>query len=139
MRAATKRAGLVLALAAAAAFAQSGQGINFIGPASRVITPSAPNGQNSIFFFCIDNPAISGVSIEIFNLLGRSVFSYTYTVPPAAQANGPGGVCVKPGTTTPEYVSWDGTSSGINVHSGIYVYRIRSEEKTYTGSLMVVR
>jgi len=135
MRAATKTAGLILALAAAA-LAQGLGSFNFIGPASRVITPTAANGQNSIFFFCIDNPALSGATIEIYSLLGRTVYSNTYTIPPAPAV---GSVCAMKQATTPEYLSWDGTSSGLLVHSGIYIYRIQAEGKTYTGTLMVVR
>jgi hypothetical protein len=37
------------------------------------------------------------------------------------------------------YLSWDGRSNGVVVHSGIYVYRITAEQKSYTGTILVVR
>lgn len=129
-------AGLLIAmLLAVAAFAQ-GASFRFFGPLSRVITPngdlSKPNGTA---IFCFDNPAQSGVSGNIFTLLGSAVATMgPVTANPPLSAC-PAGAIAGSG----EYVSWDGRSNGAAVRSGIYVYRITAEEKSYTGTLIVVR
>jgi hypothetical protein len=129
-----KALAVAFAALAAAAYAQSGLGFTWFGPASRVITPTSPNGTNMIAFFCFDNPASSGVSGQIYNLIGRQVATMGSAQPAIA-----GTVCSKPGAFNPEFMPWDGTNNGAVVHSGIYIYRIQAEGKSYTGTLVVVR
>jgi hypothetical protein len=38
-----------------------------------------------------------------------------------------------------QYVYWDGKAAGAAVHSGIYVYQIKAEGRSFTGTLVVVR
>ena len=125
---------MIAALLAVAAFAQSAS-FRFFGPLSRVITPNGDASKNNgTAIFCFDNPADSGVSGNIFSLLGSAVATLgPATTNPAGSGCpigllGPGG-----------YLSWDGRSNGSVVRSGIYVYRITAEQKSYTGTILVVR
>ncbi len=137
MRASTMKALAVAVVAlAAAAYAQSGLSFTWFGPASRIITPTAPNGLNAVAFFCFDNPAPSAVAGQIFNLAGREVT--TLGAPQQAPFNH---VCNRSslGYGYSSYLPWDGTNNGAVVHSGVYIYRVQSEGKSYTGTLVVVR
>jgi hypothetical protein len=121
----------LLALAGASRIQAQGGGFRFFGPLSRVITP---NGDriNDRFFVCFDNFSDSGVSGRIYTLLGAEVASMTQ-----AAAGGAGTGCTA--GIVPQFSFWDGTSNGSRVRSGIYVYRIEAEGKTYAGTLLVVR
>lgn len=126
---------LIAMLLAVAAFAQGAQ-FRFFGPLSRIITPNGDSSKpNGTAIFCFDNPSQSGVNGNIFTLLGSAVA----TMGPVT-ANPAGSICPA-GTLagSGEFVSWDGRSNGTTVHSGIYVYRITAEEKSYTGTIIVVR
>ena len=130
---------LIAALLAVAAFAQSSN-FRFFGPLSRVITPNGDSSKNNgTAFFCFDNPADSGVAGNIFTLLGSAVA----TLGPVNQNKYPNGF----GSACPAGVfgnsagslTWDGRSNGTVVRSGIYVYRVTAEQKSYTGTIIVVR
>ena len=126
---------LIIALFAVAAFAQ-GASFRFFGPLSRIITPNGDlTKNNGTAIFCFDNPSQSGVSGNIFTLLGSAVASMGPVTQNPAGSACPAGVFANSG----EYVTWDGRSNGVTVRSGIYVYRITAEEKNYTGTLIVVR
>lgn len=122
-------AGLLVLLGAARIHAQSG-GFRFFGPLSRVITP---NGDmvNDRIFFCFDNFSDSGVTGRVYTLLGAEVASM------GGKTSSAGTSC--PGGALPQLVSWDGTANGTRVRSGLYVYRIEAEGKTYAGTFLVVR
>jgi hypothetical protein len=134
---------MLTALAAAAAVAlcgfftalhaQTGGGFRFVGPLARVITPNG-DGRNDLAFFCFDNPSDGDVSGRIYTLLGAEVAS---TGPRTAAAGSacPGGLL--PGSA--QLATWDARSAGSTVSSGVYIYRISAEGRTYTGSLLVVR
>lgn len=132
----------VLAIAmllAVAAFAQSAS-FRFFGPLSRVITPNGDSSKNNgTAFFCFDNPQGSGVSGNIFTLLGSAVA----TMGPVNQNVYPAGFgsACPAGTfaNSSQSLTWDGRSNGATVRSGIYVYRITAEQRSYTGTLIVVR
>jgi hypothetical protein len=129
---------VIIALLAVAAFAQSGASFRFFGPLSRVITPNGnPSKNNGTAFFCFDNPADSGVSGSIFSLLGSNVAN----MGPAIQNTSNWGVACPAGVlpNSGQSMTWDGTSNGTVVHSGIYVYRVTAEQRSYTGTLVVVR
>ena len=130
----TAAAGLLIAaLLAVAALAQSAS-FQFFGPLSRVVTPNG-DGKNDVAIFCFDNPAASAVSGGIFSLLGSAVA----TLGPA-NANASGSACpagALPGSDGS--IVWDGRSNGSTVRGGIYVYRITAEQKSYTGTIIVVR
>lgn len=128
---------LVIALLlAVAAFAQ-GASFRFFGPLSRVITPNGNEAKNNgTAFFCFDNPADSGVTGNIFTLLGSAVA----TLGPVNQNSGAFGAACPMGVLGyGQSLTWDGRSNGIVVRSGIYVYRITAEQKSYTGTIIVVR
>ena len=72
----------------------------------------------------------SGVSGRIYTLLGAEVASITHV-----HAALPG--CA--GGTLPQHAKWDGRTTEGAVRSGLYVYRIEAEGKTYSGTLLVVR
>lgn len=140
---ATVGAALVIAvLLAVAAFASVGAGFRFFGPLSRVITPNG-NAQkpNGTAIFCFDNPADSGVSGSVFTLLGSAVASMGPATVNPVNSGCPLGIYDTHGLqgVSGGYLTWDGTSNGAVVHSGIYVYRVTAEQKSYTGTIIVVR
>lgn len=110
--------------------AQTG-GFRWFGPLGRVITPNGDQ-KNDLAFFCFDNFSDSGVSGKIYTVLGSEVASMTHVR--AALAG-----CAPSGGTLPQYASWDGTAQGVRVRSGVYVYRVEAEGKSYAGTLLVVR
>lgn len=119
---------LAALLGAASTHAQNGA-FRFFGPLSRVVTPNG-DGVNDRLFICFDNFADSGVTGKLFTVLGSEVASMTWVRSPL-----PG--CA--GGTIPQYATWDGRTTEGAVRSGIYVYRIEAEGKTYAGTLLVVR
>jgi len=127
---------LIAMLLAVAAFAQSAS-FRFFGPISRIITPNG-DGRNDVAFFCFDNPAGSGVTGNVFTLLGSAVAAMG---PETANASGSACPAGTPGPlgSLGENLTWDGRSNGSIVHSGIYVYRVTAEQKSYTGTLIVVK
>lgn len=122
-------AALALMLLAVGAFAQAGS-LRFFGPLSRLLTPNG-DSRNDRAIFCFDNPADSDISGKVYTLLGAEVGTFSSRMRPAL-AGCPGGF-------DPQSVTWDGKSNGAAVRSGIYVYKISSELKVYTGTLIVVR
>lgn len=125
----TALAGLLALLGAAGLHAQSG-GFRFFGPLSRVVTPNG-DAVNDRMFFCFDNFSDSGVTGRIYTLLGAEVASM------GPKTSSAGTSC--PGGALPQLVSWDGSANGARVRSGLYVYRIEAEGKTYAGTFLVVR
>ena len=126
---------VITALLAVAAFAQSNATFRWFGPLSRVITPNGNAAKsNGTAFFCFDNPADSGVSGSIYTLLGSAVANMG---PKTLNTSSWGASC--PAGTLGQSMTWDGTSNGSVVHSGIYVYRVTAEQHSYTGTIIVVR
>jgi hypothetical protein len=126
---------LAVALLAVGVFAQSAS-FRFFGPLSRIITPNN-DGKNDLAIFCFDNPADSDASGKIYTLLGSEVAA----LGPRGIAAGAMSGCSQPGTfaTSVQYATWDGRSNGSVVRSGVYVYRITAELKSYTGTLIIVK
>jgi hypothetical protein len=120
---------LAIALLAVGVFAQTGT-LRFYGPLSRIVTPNGDQ-RNDRAIFCFDNPADSDISGKIYTLLGTEVGTMGPRTRPAL-AGCPTGF-------DPQSVTWDGRANGAAVRSGIYVYRISSELKVYSGTLIVVR
>lgn len=119
----------LLTLGGLSRLAAQSSAFRYFGPLGRVITPNGDQ-KNDMIFFCFDNFADSGVVGRVFTLLGSEVASMTQVRTPL-----PG--C--PGGNLPQYMTWDGRTSEGTVSSGMYVYRIEAEGKTYTGTLLVVR
>lgn len=121
-------AGLLALVGVAGLHAQSG-GFRFFGPLTRVVTPNG-DSINDRFFACYDNFSDSGVTGRIYTLLGAEVASMTHVRSPLAGCAG---------GTLPQHAWWNGRTSEGAVRSGIYVYRIEAEGKTYAGTFLVVR
>lgn len=117
----------------ALARAQSGA-VVFYGPVARVITPNG-DGVNDVAFFCFENPNDSGIEGRIYSPLGTEVASMSVRRDrtPTLGAACPASVI------RAQFTTWDGTAGGVRVRSGLYVYRISSEEQVFTGTLLVVR
>lgn len=134
----TLATGIMVVWGLAILSAQTSGGFRFRGLLSRVIVPKNA-GLNNLAFFCFDNPSDSGVSIKIFSLTGAQVAS------PQAGGGMPsaGSLCPQDSNNfvpnSARYATWDGTSNGSIVHSGVYVYQVQAEGLTYTGTLVVVR
>jgi hypothetical protein len=87
---------------------------------SRVITPNG-DGLNDTLIFSYD-PGPNNVQPvgKIFDLQGAYVAD------------------MAPGIV-PNTLTWNGYMNGLPVHSGVYVYRITGDGKTFTGSIVVAR
>lgn len=128
--------------AAATLLAQAG-GFQFHGPLSRVLTPNGDQ-KNDIAILCFDNPQDLEVSARVYTLLGARVADMSgkiskATAPPVPGAIGP--VACPGGAlpNSPQYVFWDGRAEGSTVKSGVYVYHVKAEGLTFSGTLLVVR
>ncbi|MBI4055116.1 MAG: gliding motility-associated C-terminal domain-containing protein [Elusimicrobia bacterium] len=97
-----------------------GQGFNFdlSGLTTKVITPNG-DGLNDVVVFLLDNPKDSKVGGKLFDLTGAFVAEMRL------RSDG--------------YLEWDGKSGGQTVHSGVYIYQIEAEGKTFNGTLVVAR
>ncbi|MFH1725545.1 MAG: hypothetical protein ABII00_13130 [Elusimicrobiota bacterium] len=86
---------------------------------TRVITPNNDN-KNDAVIFLFDNPAGSAVEGKVYDLRGA------YVAPMTA---GP----------QPDTLQWDGRMNGTVVTSGVYIYQIKGEGKTFNGTIVVAR
>lgn len=111
-----------------------GIAVQFYGPLSRVITPNG-DGINDYIFFCFENPQDSGISGKIYTLLGTEVAS----IGPRRDRTGVAGASCPASIIRAQYATWDGTANAVRVRSGIYVYRIASEDQVFAGTVIVVR
>ncbi len=116
------------ALLALLALWAAADGFQLFGPLSRFLTPNGPYNQRAIF--CFDNPSDSGVSGEIYTLLGAQVSSLQLQSPAVSGC---------PAGFKPQDLYWDGRENGSVVHSGVYVYEIDAEGHHYTGTVVVIR
>jgi len=121
-------------------------GFTFKGALLRVITPNSDQ-KNDVAILCIENPKDSGVSARIFDLRGHTVSGMVHE-----RNNGGGGnplitacngkfpsIGGAGGLASPEAVTWDGKARGRAVSPGVYIYQIKSEDVTVTGTIVVVR
>ena len=90
------------------------------GVSNRFLTPNG-DGRNDNVVFTFDNPRDSAVTARILDRQGRVVADALPTGPTGAS------------------LVWDGTSRGRPVPGGVYVYQIRAEGRTYSGTLVIVR
>ncbi|MBI5881990.1 MAG: gliding motility-associated C-terminal domain-containing protein [Elusimicrobia bacterium] len=97
-------------------------GFNFdvSGVSNRAITPNN-DGLNDTVVFVFDNPKDSGFSGKVFDSRGMLVSD------------------LKPGPLARNSLVWDGKSNGIVVPKGVYIYQLKAEDKTYNGTVVVVR
>ena len=123
---------LKLILAAIVA-AQSSGGFRFDGPLSRVISPNG-DGLNDVAVVCFDNPSDSDVVGEVYNLAGGKVA----TMQARRGAGGTSCPAGNPSVPNEQHVDWDPRSQG-GVRGGVYVYQIKAEGLTFTGTFLVVK
>ena len=127
---------------AAAALASLGLGLvhaqgvslRFHGPLSRVITPNG-DGINDRVFFCFENPQDSDINGKIYTLYGAEVAS----IGARAERSATAGAGCPAAVIRAQFMTWDGSAGNARVRSGIYVYRLSSEEQVFAGTLLVVR
>ncbi|MFA6093273.1 MAG: hypothetical protein WC986_10015 [Elusimicrobiota bacterium] len=86
---------------------------------SRIFTPNS-DGKNDVVIFLFDNPRRSPVEGKIYDLRGAFV-SF-----------------MQPGPQ-PDSLMWDGRMDGRTVTSGVYIYQIHGEGKTFNGTVVVAR
>lgn len=128
----TRRAILAAGAAIIAAILHAQTGFRWDGPISRVITPNG-DGLNDKAFFCFDNFADSDVTGTIYTMLGGQVAN----LQPRQNLAAPG-VPQCPAGNKEQFETWDPQAQG-QVHSGVFVYLVRAEGKTYSGTVVVVR
>jgi len=86
----------------------------------RVITPNG-DGLNDVLIFTYDpGPANVTPTGAVYDLHGALVST------------------MKPGAV-PNTLTWDGSANGRAVASGVYVYQIRGDGKTFNGTIVVAR
>ncbi|OGR75093.1 MAG: hypothetical protein A2X32_10375 [Elusimicrobia bacterium GWC2_64_44] len=100
-------------------YRDSGVHFDISNLSNRAITPNG-DGLNDSAVFTFDNPRDSAFSGKIYDLSGAFVADMT------------------PGPVVNSLV-WDGKANGRAVSGGAYVYQIRSEERTFNGTLLVIR
>lgn len=86
---------------------------------NRAITPNG-DGLNDAAVFSFDNPRDSAYSGKIYDLSGAFV---------ADMRQGP----------VANSLLWDGKANGRAVSGGAYVYQIKAEDRTFNGTLLVIR
>lgn len=87
----------------------------------------SPNGDglNDVIYFVVENPKQSSVSGRIIDMGGAQVG----TLRPAGA-----------GAPTADTLMWDGRdSTGKIVPPGVYIYEIKGEGKTITGTMVIAR
>ncbi|MBI4350129.1 MAG: gliding motility-associated C-terminal domain-containing protein [Elusimicrobia bacterium] len=87
---------------------------------NKVITPNG-DGLNDYVTFTLDNPKDSSFSGKIYDLTGALVAE------------------MRPGTQIADTLEWNGKAGGAAVPRGVYVYQIKAEEKTFNGTIVVIR
>lgn len=87
---------------------------------NKAITPNG-DGRNDYVVFTLDNPGDAAVSGRIYNLSGAAVAE------------------MRPGTQVADTLEWDGKSGGVAVPRGVYVYQIKADGKTFSGTIVVIR
>ncbi len=100
----------------------NGFSFNEAGISNREITPNG-DGKNDTVEFLFDNPKYSAISGQVFDLQGHLISG----MQPCADQ--PASQCLM----------WDAKSGGRIVPGGIYVYQLKGEGKTYTGTVLVIR
>jgi gliding motility-associated-like protein len=105
--------------AAAAVPGMAPQGFDFSGTTNRIITPNG-DGFNDGVTFHFANPRDSTGSIRIYDLHGRELLSLPISLGDTSE-------------------TWDARANGRIVDSGLYIYVLNIERRTYSGAVLVVR
>ncbi len=95
------------------------------GQVNKVITPNGDH-LNDEAFFIYQNPRDSAITGKVYDMTGGQVADMVScpSVPPQ-----PGMGCLQ----------WDGKAGGRVVKGGVYVYAIKGEGKTFSGTIVVIR
>ncbi|MDE2141434.1 MAG: gliding motility-associated C-terminal domain-containing protein [Elusimicrobia bacterium] len=98
------------------------QAFNFdvSGVSNRALTPNG-DGLNDTVVFTFDNPRDSAFSGRVYDARGRYVSD------------------MSPGPVAGASLMWDGKSGGRVVPRGVYIYEIRAEGRTFSGTVVVIR
>jgi hypothetical protein len=86
----------------------------------RVITPNGDGLNDQVIFTYDPGPNNATPSGAIYDVRGAFVANMT-------------------GGLVPNTLIWDGKASGRTVTSGVYVYQIKGDSKTFTGTIVVAR
>jgi hypothetical protein len=117
-------------------------GFSFRGALVRVLTPNG-DGRNDRAILCFENPKDSAVSGTVFDVRGQEVGGMVHIQDPGAAdatVNNCRGQFPPSGALAQaEALTWDGLSAGRRVTAGVYIYQIKSEDATVTGTIVVVR
>ncbi|HAH07723.1 MAG TPA: hypothetical protein DCM05_14580, partial [Elusimicrobia bacterium] len=115
-----------------------GTGFSFLGALVRIITPNG-DFKNDVAILCIENPKSSEVTGTVYDLRGGNVSGMLRET--SGVVNTPSKTCqdTHGGSTYIEAVTWNGRMNGSAVASGVYIYRIQSEDATVTGTVVVAR
>jgi hypothetical protein len=90
----------------------------------RIFTPNG-DGINDEVLFAIDNPKASSIEGKIYDVGGNEVADLK-----------PAGA----GAPTPDTLSWNGRDrNGTLARSGVYIYLIKGEGKSITGTVVVAK
>lgn len=90
------------------------------GLSNKAITPNG-DGLNDTVVFTFNNPRASAVSGKIYDVRGRFVSD------------------MRAGPVVGNSLIWDGQANGVVVSRGVYLYEIRAEGKTFSGTVVVIR
>lgn len=112
-----------------------GSVFSFRGSIVRFITPNN-DGKNDVGILCYENPNASAPDAKVMDLRGNEVSGMTRwdagaTMTSCQNKYGLG--------VDAEALTWDGRSHGRAVAGGVYIYQVRSEGVTVTGTFVVVR
>lgn len=92
---------------------------DFTGPTNRIVTPNG-DGFNDTVSFRFANPRDSAGTIRIYDMRGRQVRALPIEVGDASK-------------------SWDARADGRFVESGVYVFVLSVESRTFSGAMLVIR
>jgi gliding motility-associated-like protein len=95
-------------------------GISFLGLSNRILTPNGDRlNDNAVLNF--DNPRYSRLSGRVFDLQGKFVSD------------------MAPGPSPDTQLLWDGKASGQAVPGGVYIFVVETEDRIFSGTLVVIR
>ncbi|MBI4062795.1 MAG: gliding motility-associated C-terminal domain-containing protein [Elusimicrobia bacterium] len=90
------------------------------GLSGRVVTPNN-DGANDLVYFRFNNPLDSRVELFVYDVTGALIYSAA-------------------GLSGQNALTWDGKGpGGAAVASGVYIYQIVAEGKTFNGTIVVAR
>ena len=93
----------------------------------RIFTPNG-DGINDVVYFNVVNLSLDGLEGKIFDKMGSPVADLR-PAPPLATPS-----------LQPDALMWDGRDrNGNTVRAGVYIYQVRSANKTVTGTVVVAK